>query len=132
MADAVTSQTIQDGDRIAVMKFTNISDGSGEAAVKKVDVSALQTESGTGKSCAGVTIQQMWYDCSGMTVDILWDASTDVICWTLSGYGFCDFRQAGPLTNNSGSGKTGDVMFTTTGHSSGDRYTVMVALRKSY
>ena len=124
MADAITSQTIQDGDRIAVMKFTNISDGSGE--------SALQTESGTGKSCAGVTIQQMWYDCSGMTVDILWDATTDVICWTLSGYGFYDFRQAGPLTNNSGSGKTGDVMFTTTGHSSGDRYTVMVALRKSY
>jgi len=39
MADAVTSQTIQDGDRIAVMKFTNISDGSGEAAVAKVDVS---------------------------------------------------------------------------------------------
>ena len=87
MADAVTSQTIQDGDRIAVMKFTNISDGSGEAAVKKVDVSALQAESGTG--------------------------------------------QAGPLTNNASS-PTGDVMFTTTGHASGDRYTVMLAVRKSY
>ena len=57
MADAVTSQTIQDGDRIAVMKFTNISDGSGESAVTKVDVSALQAESGTGKACDGVTIQ---------------------------------------------------------------------------
>ena len=84
MADAVTSQTIQDGDRIAVMKFTSISDGTGESAVTKVDVSALQAESGTGKACAGATIQQMWYDCSGMTVDILWDASCDVICWTLS------------------------------------------------
>ena len=29
MADAVTSQTLSDGDRTAVMKFTNISDGSG-------------------------------------------------------------------------------------------------------
>ena len=48
MADAVPSQTIQDGDRIAVMKFTNISDGTGESAVNKVDVSALQAESGTG------------------------------------------------------------------------------------
>jgi hypothetical protein len=131
MADAVTSQTIQDGDRIAVLKFTNISDGSGEAAVKKVDVSALQAESGTERACTGVTIQQMWYDCSGMTVDILWDASTDALCWTLSGYGFYDFRQAGPLTNNASS-PTGDVMFTTTGHSSGDRYTVMLAVRKSY
>tara|TARA_R110000744_G_scaffold16825_1_gene46115 strand:- start:2027 stop:2422 length:396 start_codon:yes stop_codon:yes gene_type:complete len=131
MADAVTSQTIQDGDRIAVLKFTNISDGTGEAAVKKVDVSALSAESGTGKACAKVAIEQMWYDCSGMTVDILWDASTDAICWTLSGYGFYDWRQAGPLVNNASS-PTGDVMFTTTGHDSGDRYTVMVAVRKSY
>jgi hypothetical protein len=131
MADAVTSQTIQDGDRIAVLKFTNISDGSGEAAVKKVDVSALSAESGTCRACAKVAIEQMWYDCSGMTVDILWDASTDVICWTLSGYGFYDWRQAGPLVNNASS-PTGDIMFTTTGHASGDRYTVMVAVRKSY
>ena len=131
MADAVTSQTIQDGDRIAVLKFTNISDGTGEAAVKKVDVSALSAESGTGRACTKVAIEQMWYDCSGMTVDILWDASTDVICWTLSGYGFYDWRQAGPLVNNASS-PTGDVMFTTTGHASGDRYTVMVAVRKSY
>jgi hypothetical protein len=131
MADAVTSQTIQDGDRIAVLKFTNISDGTGEAAVKKIDVSALSAESGTGKACAKVAIEQMWYDCSGMTVDILWDASTDVICWTLSGYGFYDWRQAGPLVNNASS-PTGDVMFTTTGHTAGDRYTVMVAVRKSY
>ena len=131
MADAVTSQTIQDGDRVAVMKFTNISDGSGEAAVTKVDVSALSAESGTERACTGVTIQQIWYDCSGMTVDILWDASSDAICWTLSGYGFYDFRQAGPLTNNASS-PTGDVNFTTAGESSGDRYTIMMALRKSY
>ncbi len=131
MADAVTSQTIQDGDRIAVMKFTNISDGSGEAAVTKVDVSALSAESGTERACAGVTIQQIWYDCSGMTVDILWDASSDALCWTLSGYGFYDFRQAGPLTNNASS-PTGDINFTTTGDDSGDRYTIMMAMRKSY
>jgi len=132
MADAVTSQTIQDGDRIAVMKFTNISDGTGESAVNKVDVSALQSESGTGKACAGATIQQIWYDCSGMTVDILWDATSNALCWTLSGYGFYDFRQAGPLTNNAGSGKTGDILFTTAGDDSGDRYTIMLAMRKSY
>ena len=131
MANATTSQTIQDGDRIAVMKFTNISDGTEEAAVLKVDVSALRAESGTEKACDGVTIQQIWYDCSGMAVDILWDASTDVICWTLSGYGFYDFRQAGPLTNNASS-PTGDIMFTTKGATDGDRYTVMMAMRKSY
>ena len=132
MADAVTSQTLQDGDKSVVMKFTNISDGTGEAAVKKVDVSALQAQSGSGAECTGVSIQQIWYECNGMSVDLLWDASTDVIAWTLSGYGFFDFRSCGPIINNSGSGKTGDIMFTTTGHASGDRYAIVLKMGKSY
>ena len=41
MADTVTSQTIQDGERVAVLKFTNVSDGTGESAVKKMLVSGL-------------------------------------------------------------------------------------------
>ena len=41
MADAVTSQTLVDNPKTAIFKFTNISDGSGESAVKKIDVSAL-------------------------------------------------------------------------------------------
>ena len=45
MADTVTSQTIQDDNRKAVLKFTNISDGTGESAVTKIDVSALQANS---------------------------------------------------------------------------------------
>ena len=45
MADAVTSSTIQDGERTAVMRFTNVSDGTGESAVAKVDVSALNADS---------------------------------------------------------------------------------------
>ena len=131
MADAVASQTLQDGDKSVVMKFTNISDGSGEAAVKKEDVSALQTQSGSGASCTGVTIDCVWYECNGMSVDLLWDASTDILAWTLSGYGYFDFRMAGPLVNNASS-PTGDIMFTTTGASSGDRYVVMLKMSKSY
>ena len=46
MADAVTSQTLVDGHQTAVLKFTNISDGSGESAVKKVDVSASKMKCG--------------------------------------------------------------------------------------
>ena len=45
MADAVTSQTLADGDKIAVIKLTNISDGTGESSVAKVDVSALTSAS---------------------------------------------------------------------------------------
>ena len=42
MADVVTSQTIVDtAGTKTVMKFTNISDGSGETLVTKMDASAL-------------------------------------------------------------------------------------------
>ena len=51
MADAVTSQTFIDGPKHAVIKFTNVSDGSGESAVTKVDVSALAT-SADGDACS--------------------------------------------------------------------------------
>ena len=56
MADAVTSQTIQDDNRKAVLKFTNISDGTGESAVTKIDVSALTKNSG-GDSCTEVAVR---------------------------------------------------------------------------
>ena len=58
MADAVTSQTIVDTEKRVVMKFTNLSDGSGESAVKKVDVSAL-TSHPDGTACSQVTIDQI-------------------------------------------------------------------------
>ena len=35
MADAVTSTTLSDSDRSAVIQLTNTSDGTGEAAVKR-------------------------------------------------------------------------------------------------
>ena len=57
MADAVTSQTIQDGERKAVLKFTNVSDGTGESNVVKVDVSALTTNS-SGNACTKVTVRK--------------------------------------------------------------------------
>ena len=39
MADLVASQTILDGERLYIAKFTNISDGTGETAVVKINVS---------------------------------------------------------------------------------------------
>lgn len=132
MADAVTTQIIHDGDRQVVMKFTNISDGTGEAAVQKVDVSTLQPESRTGRVCTEVAISRIYYDLSGMSVDILWDATVDALCLSLSSQGVFDFRDTGPLTNNAGAGVTGDINFTTTGAGLGDRYFVMLVMDKKY
>ena len=36
------------------------------------------------------------------------------------------------LTNPASSGVTGDIMFTTVGHSSADTYTIILQVQKSY
>jgi len=133
MADAVTSQTLIDGPQTAVMKFTNVSDGSGEAAVKKVDVSAL-SNSASGLTCTGVVIEKMWWQCIGMKVKVLFDATTDAFCIELgeNQSGHHDYTSFGGLTNNAGSGVTGDIIFTTVGHSSADTYTIILYMRKKY
>ncbi len=133
MADAVTSQTLVDGQKTAIFKFTNISDGSGEDAVKKVDVSALSSNQ-SGQACTGATIEKMWWQCNGMKVKILFDASTDDFCIELgeNQSGHHDYTTFGGLVNPASSGSTGDIMFTTVGHTSADTYTVIMQVRKSY
>jgi hypothetical protein len=131
MADAVATQILADADGYAILKFTNISDGTGESAALKVDVSAL-AESSNGKACSAVTIDEIYAATDGMGVDILWDATTDVLAFHIPQNVMYEMNMCGPLVNNGGSGKTGDVLFTTTGHTSGDRYTVILKMRKIY
>ena len=134
MADTVTSQTIQDGERVAIMKFTNVSDGTGESAVKKVDVSALANSS-QGKACTAVKVAKIWGACRGMGVNIEFDASTNVLITGLPSDSTGDEYYSDVFTgipNNAGSGKTGDIDFTTVGHSSGDTYSIILELVKDY
>jgi|TARA_R100001126_G_C4827592_1_gene150049 hypothetical protein len=133
MADTVTSQTIQDGEKTAVLKFTNVSDGTGESAVKKVDVSALTTNS-AGETCTSVSVSRIYWACRGMGVNIEFDATSNVLITGLpsdsTGDEYYDIFTGIP--NNAGSGKTGDIDFTTVGHSSGDTYSIILVLTKNY
>lgn len=131
MVDAVTTQTLESGDKNLVMKFTNISDGTGESAVTKVDVSTYT--SSTGQVCTGVRIIGIDYDISGMVVRLLWDASTDQIIATLGDGRFSfDWEKFGGIVNNGGSGENGDIAFTTVGHTSGDSYSIILRMVKLY
>ncbi len=79
MADVVTTKIIEDGPRTAVMHFTNISDGTGEAGVAKVDVSTLSADPASKGACTSVNIECIWYTTKGMGVQIFCDASTNVL-----------------------------------------------------
>ena len=133
MADAVTSQTILDGERLFIAKFTNISDGTGESAVTKIDVSSLSAN-GSGLACNGVKINKIFAMTEGMSVDILWDATVDALCVTIPQNQMykMDYSCFGGISNNAGAGVTGDVQFTTVGAASGDRYTVVLECIKTY
>jgi len=134
MADAVATQTIQDGSRSAVFKFTNVSDGTGESAVVKIDVSTLSADPVTGKACTSVEIEKIWYSTIGMGVKILFDATADVLAWELpADYADCvDFADFTGIPNNAGAGKTGDVAFTTVGATLNDSYSVVMKVNKVY
>ena len=134
MADAVTATTVIDGPKSVVIYCTNTSDGTAEAAVTKVDVSELSALQ-DGTACTGVRIQKIVFSNVGMGVKVLWDASTDVSAAHLpADYSdTLDYSDISGLPNGAASsGKTGDIQFTTVGHTSGDTYSVVLYCLKQY
>jgi hypothetical protein len=133
MADNVTSQTILDGERLFIAKYTNISDGTGETAVVKVDVSTLNPNI-FGYACNGVKINKIWMAAHGMEVRILWDANVNLLAWQVTSNGpyLMDFSSFGGLSNNAGTGSNGDIAFSTHDASAGDTYTVILECIKTY
>jgi hypothetical protein len=127
MADAVATQKLFDGQNKCVLKFTSISDGSGESAVEKVLAAT------TIGSPTDFTITRMWGVCVGMSVRLDWDATTDVpIMYLPQDQPFdWDFKPFGGLKSNAGSGVTGGINFTTIGHTSGDGYSIILELVKN-
>lgn len=126
MADTVHTETLIDGDKTAVLHFTNVSDGTGESAVTKIDASALQG------APTGLRIEQVWWWTQGMGVNVLWDATADELAFGIGvdDSGHADFRSFGGLKTTA-SGATGDILFTTTNTPvSGDTYAVTLQVRK--
>ena len=133
MADAVASQTLFDGERKAIMKFTNSSDGTGETNVVKVNPASL-APSAAGGACNAVTITKVTAQTHGMEVIMKWKANTPVVIETIpqnTNY-TQDFENIGGLTNNAGAGKDGAITFTTADASSGDAYAVTLEMVKHY
>jgi len=130
MADIVTTQTIADTSGVKfVTKLTNISDGTGETLVKKVDASELtfMTEDGNRK------IAKIWYSIntanSKSGVELIWDGVTNATALFLSGNGYWDLRAAGNSIGNSATTPTGDVLLSTKNFANGDNYSLVIEFR---
>ena len=130
MADTVTTQTIADTSGVKfVAKLTNLSDGSGETLVKKIDASELTFMSEDGNR----TIARVYYSINTSDrksgVEILWDGATNATALFLSGQGFMDFRTDGNSIPNNATTPTGDVLLSTKNFASGDKYTIIIEFR---
>ena len=121
--DTVTSKTLRNaggawGSNYAFL-FTSVSDGTGESAVVKVSTAALQN------TPTKLKITKIKWNVQGMGVVLLFDATTDDRTIVLAGDGEYDAdKQGGPLIDPQSTGHTGNIVFTTVGHSAGDSYTV--------
>lgn len=129
MADAVSSKTIFNGSRKLIMQFTNLSDGTGESAVVKVDKSTFTGPNGLEPS--SLRIDKIEGEAVGMEVYIYSDHTTDVPIARIGGLGrfHIDYSPVGGIYTG-GSGDTGDITFTTNGHSSGDSYNIVLHMTK--
>lgn len=122
MADSVNALTLFSSEKRVVMLFNNVSDGTGETAVAKVDISGLPGVP------TKVRINQIEYSTFGMSVSILFDHDTDDRALVVQGDGCRDFRQWGGIHDPASAGGTGDILFTTNGATAGDTYSILLDL----
>ena len=130
MADIVTTQVLSDTSGVKyVAKMTNISDGSGESLVKKIDASTttFMTADGNRK------IAKIWWSVNttkaNASVELVWDGDTNATAILLNGQGYWDLRAAGNEIINNATTPTGDVLLSTRDFVVGDNYTILVEFR---
>lgn len=131
MANAFSTQILVDGPRNAIVKVTGILDTNNLALTTAIDVATL-TEGGTQLKPSAVCIHHVDYSITDqLEVQLLWDATTDVVIMPLAGRGRMSFKDFGGLQNNAGSGKTGNILIQTTGWTSGIQvFTVVLEMVK--
>lgn len=129
MADTVTSEYIWNGLRRKVLHLSGISDGTGESAVAKADISTLTFNFGQVPTYTAV--DRVDYDLQGYaSIRLLWDHGTDdEIVYLPAGTGSIDWTAVGGKVDPQSSGGTGDILLTTNGHVSGGTYSITIYFR---
>lgn len=128
MADAVTTEYIYSGHKRKTIHLTNISDGTGESDVVKVDVSALTYN--IGRAVTHMKVNAIDYNIQGFTyVALEFDATTDdEIAVLPAGSGRIDWYAFGGKTDPQSSGTTGDILLTTGGATAGATYDITIEM----
>jgi len=125
MAAPVT-QVLESGDRNHVIHVIGLADVSGGTIV---DVSALAVNS-KNETVTSVRLDRIDWK-TDATIEVAWDATADLTFLVLPpGQEDTDYCRYGGLNNNSGSGKTGDVLIPAPAGAS--NYSATFWFRKKY
>ena len=130
MTDIVSVQTIADVAGVKhVSKMTNISDGTGESLVTKIDASATN---GMSEDATKV-LARIWYSINttnnNAVVELLWGGTTNSTMVLLNGQGHWDLRTFGDGISNNAGTATGDVLLSTRNFIYGYNYTILAEFR---
>lgn len=138
MADSVTVKQIHDGVRYTTYHITNESDGTGESAVKKIDLTNLSGDNGTlegGNRVNSLSLVDISGEVWGFNYVVLaWDRDpTNEVIAVLQGDVSMSFASIGgkhdPKRGQSG---TGDILVSTDGGADGSGYNLVMRFRKKY
>lgn len=110
MADTVATHVLLNSGHDYIVKLMGISDGTGEAAVQKVDISGINNDHGV--VCTVFRLKKIKWAITGYSVRLIWDSSgTDTLACVLRGTGEIDFSDTGDYyVTTTG---TGDLLLTT-------------------
>jgi hypothetical protein len=119
--------------------WTNISDATGEVAVKKLDITTLLANDNLQPN--SLDIEEVDWSIQGFaSVRILWDHTIpDVALVLAAGSGYRDFRNNSDPLDDDGiralndprsAGGTGSILVTTNGALAGATYDISVTFRK--
>lgn len=131
MADVVDTKTVFSGTRKKVYMFTNISDGTGESVIVKVDRSTLTGPNGVAPTY--LIIEELQWSIQGFaSVRLFWDDATDdEIIMLAPGNGVATWVAVGGLKHPQvpGDATEGDILLTTNGAISGATYSITMVIR---
>lgn len=118
-APTPVQRTLSDGPSKTVRLITIPAGGDADVAETIcIDTSAL---TGGNVTATTHTINKIIYGLNGFSITLSFDATSDVHAITIPpGGGTLDFSDMGGISNNAGSGITGDITFITNGIAAAD------------
>jgi len=134
MAATATEQVINDGPRNLNLKYTIAGTTGDTAAGDLVDATGFVDAEGNALGANSLTLIGIEASLTGFSCKLLWDATSNIDLIEIPSDEPInqDFSRFGGIKDNSGTGSTGKVLFTTTGYTaSGDGGSIFLKFKKT-